>query len=33
MTHIVETIPAHLSDPAEAARAWFSANDEEPVIA
>ena len=25
MTQIVETIPAHLSDQAEAARAWFSA--------
>ncbi len=33
MTQLVEAIPAHLSDPAEAARAWFSANDEEPVIA
>ena len=27
MTQIVETIPAHLSDPAEAARALFSANE------
>ncbi len=25
MTQIVETIPAHLSDPAEAARALFAA--------
>ncbi len=27
MTQIVETIPAHLSDQAEAARAWFSARE------
>ncbi len=27
MTQIVESIPAHLSGPAEAARAWFSANE------
>ena len=27
MPHIAETIPAHLSAQAEAARAWFSANE------
>lgn len=27
MTPIVETIPAHLSDQAQAARAWFSARE------
>ncbi len=27
MTQIVETIPAHLSDQAAAARAWFSARE------